>query len=107
MIADAATHDSIYEAVLGGMALILAAAVANWFATRKSRSEARDAANKAEATGARVEAMEQHLPPNGDRLYHMVEATNRSVNHMRDKLDHVEDVMLKHLSNHEEQRGGG
>lgn len=105
MIADAATHDSIYAAVLGGMALILAAAVANWFATRKGRAEARDAADKAQETGRKVEAMEEHLPPNGDRLYHMVEATNRSVNHIRDKLDRVEGVMLAHLSNHEGQGG--
>ena len=108
LLPDPATHDSIYTAVLGGMTLILIAAAANWFATRRGRNEAKDAAEKANITGNKVDAMQSHLPPDGERLYLMVEATNRSVNHMREdveqlntKVDRVEDVMLTHLANHD------
>lgn len=98
LVADTPTHDSIYVSLIGGLGLVLVALIPLLWANRGNRKSIRD-------TQDSVQDVRDHLPPNGRRLYQMVETTNSTVQEMQTQLNKVEAIILTHLEAHIEGRG--
>jgi len=88
MVALSTGHEDILIAIIGAFGLVLVALVPVLVSIRRA----------SDRSTVRFDEMAMHLPPNGTRLYQMVEATNMTVQELQQQATKTETVLLEHLA---------
>lgn len=83
------SHENILVALIGGLGLVLVALIPVLASLRKNRDA--------------IGRLDDHMPPNGRRLYEMVEATDERTARTELRLDRLEVLLMEHLTRRKEE----
>ena len=91
------THADILIAIIGGLALVLVALIPSMKRTERH----------AKRTADSIGSIDEHMPPNGLKMYEMIEdihtrvsSNSRRLDSIQTAIDQAEGTMVRHLEHH-------
>lgn len=96
-VALSTSHENILIALIGAFGLIVVASIPVMLQLAGNR-------RRLDANTESLAVMNDHMPPNGRRLYEMVEATDERTARLEQHIDRLDVLFMEHLEHHQEMK---